>query len=152
MAKPARPNIMRLIILSRFTFPCVPHPLQRPILPLNRLRGLVASAHPVRDVPPDKVSCAVGGQEDFEQLNMVPPLRVVDAAKLLKAQMNRVLAMDMHLLWHDQLSSFHLKRRKIYRKKKIQKKGKTYPALRPLYMHSKNPIFPEKCQCRIWKM
>src|SRR5262245_48546392 len=57
----------------------VPPPLQRLILPLNRFGGLLAPAHPVRDVPPDQVSCAVGGQEDFEQVTMVPPLRVVDA-------------------------------------------------------------------------
>src|SRR6266508_2211619 len=59
----------------------VPLPLQRLILLLNRFRRLLAQAHSVRDVSPDQVSCAVGGQEDFEQVAMVPPLRVVNALR-----------------------------------------------------------------------
>src|SRR5512145_1193568 len=61
----------------------VPLPLQRLILLLNRFRRLLAPAHPVRGDPPDQVSCAVGGQEDFEQVAVVPPLRVVDALSQL---------------------------------------------------------------------
>src|SRR5262245_58845577 len=56
----------------------VPLQLQGPILLLNRFRRLLAQSHPVRDVPPDQVSCAVSCQEDFEQVAVVPPLRVVD--------------------------------------------------------------------------
>src|SRR5262245_44705998 len=66
-------SVRRLVALR------VPFPLQRLILFLNRFRRLLALSHPGRDVSPHQVSCAVSGQEDFEQIAVVPPLRVINA-------------------------------------------------------------------------
>src|SRR5262245_42630312 len=60
-----------------------PFLLQRLILFLNRFRRLLALSHPGRDVSPHEVSCAVSGQEDFEQIAVVPSLRVIDALSQL---------------------------------------------------------------------
>src|SRR6266545_831594 len=58
----------------------VPFPLEGFKLRMNRFRRLLALAHPIRDVLPYEISCAIGGHEDFEQIAVVAPLHVVDAS------------------------------------------------------------------------
>src|SRR5262245_17428094 len=71
------PNDVLNLVRRRVTLR-VPFALQGLILLLNRFRRLFACAHPGRAIPPDQVSRAVGGGQDFEQIPMVTPLRVVD--------------------------------------------------------------------------